>query len=139
MLQRLSGREHAVITGFAVLYPGGTTAHVEAVDTRVRFRPLAPDEIRAYVATGEPFGKAGAYAIQGIGAFLAESKPSEPWAPWPNSRSRPEGGSRVCMRRQETSPSRIGTDRSPGTGTAATRDRSWRKKCTASASDGKRP
>jgi len=73
MLQRLSGREHTVITGFTVLYPAATTAHVEAVDTRVRFKPLAPDEIRAYVATGEPFGKAGGYAIQGIGAFLVEA------------------------------------------------------------------
>ncbi len=73
MLRLLSGREHQVITGFCLLDPHRSPCHSEAVSTRVRFKPLREAEIEAYVATGEPFGKAGGYAIQGIGAFLVES------------------------------------------------------------------
>lgn len=72
MLGLLSGREHEVITGFVLLSPEGDTAHREAVSTRVQFRPLSTQEIKDYVRTGEPFGKAGSYAIQGVGAFLVE-------------------------------------------------------------------
>jgi septum formation protein len=70
MLQRLSGKNHEVITGFCVLNPSGLLAHSEAVSTIVEFRDLQRNEIESYVNTGEPFGKAGSYAIQGIGAFL---------------------------------------------------------------------
>ncbi|MBW1669030.1 MAG: septum formation protein Maf [Deltaproteobacteria bacterium] len=73
MLHNLSGKEHKVITGFCLLYPGGSVAHSEAVTTHVRVKNLVENEINAYVKTGEPFGKAGGYAIQGIGAFLVES------------------------------------------------------------------
>jgi len=73
MLSLLSGKEHEVITGFCVLNPAGILAHSETVSTTVRFRPLEREEIEAYVRTGEPFGKAGAYAIQGVGAFMVES------------------------------------------------------------------
>lgn len=72
MLSVLSGQEHRVITGFCILNPSGEVAHSEAVVTRVRVRRLTREEIRGYVDTGEPFGKAGSYAIQGIGAFLVE-------------------------------------------------------------------
>lgn len=76
MLERLSGRVHEVHTGFVVLaLPAGEGAprRVErVVTTRVRVKPLEPREIEGYVATGEPFGKAGAYAIQGMGAFMVE-------------------------------------------------------------------
>jgi septum formation protein len=72
MLSGLSGREHRVITGFCLLDPSGEAAHSESVVTRVLFKRLTRQEIRGYVATGEPFGKAGGYAIQGIGAFLVE-------------------------------------------------------------------
>jgi len=72
MLSWLEGREHRVITGFCILIPEGGRAHLEAVATRVRFKPLTRDEIDAYIQTGEPFGKAGGYAIQGIGAFMVE-------------------------------------------------------------------
>lgn len=72
MLSLLSGREHRVITGFCVLDPLGKTGHAEAVETLVRFRNLSRQEVEAYIATGEPFGKAGSYAIQGIGAFMVE-------------------------------------------------------------------
>ena len=72
MLQRLSGKKHKVITGFCVLNPSGLIAHSEAVSTIVEFKDLEKDEMESYVATGEPFGKAGSYAIQGIGAFLVK-------------------------------------------------------------------
>ncbi len=73
MLERLSGREHRVVTGFSILSPFGVEVHGEALVTKVRFRSLNVQEIRGYVATGEPFGKAGSYAIQGVGAFMVES------------------------------------------------------------------
>jgi septum formation protein len=72
MLTGLSGREHRVITGFCLLDPSGEVAHSESVVTAVRFKRLTRLEIRGYIDTGEPFGKAGGYAIQGIGAFLVE-------------------------------------------------------------------
>ena len=72
MLRQLSGREHRVITGFCLVAPDAKTSYSEAVVTRVTFRVLAKKEILGYVATGEPFGKAGSYAIQGIGAFLVK-------------------------------------------------------------------
>lgn len=66
MLRLLSGRTHTVLTGVcAISTPNGLTAsRVES--TRVRFAKLSMREIDDYIATGEPFGKAGAYAIQGI-------------------------------------------------------------------------
>lgn len=70
MLLRLSGKSHRVITGFCVLDPSGQKAHGEAVVTRVDVKRLSEREIRAYIATGEPLGKAGGYAIQGLGAFM---------------------------------------------------------------------
>ena len=73
MLRLLSGTHHRVITGFCLIAPGGATAHAEAVSTRVVFKDLGDEEIAAYVSTGEPFGKAGGYGIQGIGAFMVEA------------------------------------------------------------------
>jgi septum formation protein len=71
MLGRLAGREHVVHTGIAVVAPGGVLASgVES--TAVGIRPLTGAEIDAYVATGEPLDKAGAYGIQGLGAALVE-------------------------------------------------------------------
>jgi len=63
MLRRLSGRTHRVITGVAVATERGTEVAAEA--TGVRFLTMSDEEIAAYVATGEPMDKAGAYAIQG--------------------------------------------------------------------------
>ena len=68
MLSALSGREHHVYTGVTVLQ--GERAVTEHEESAVRFRALSPDEIRAYLATGEPMDKAGAYGIQGRGALL---------------------------------------------------------------------
>jgi septum formation protein len=70
MLGRLAGRCHDVITGLAVRF-GADTRSVTA-RTSVRFRFLDPAEIAAYVATGEPLDKAGAYGIQGYGSALVE-------------------------------------------------------------------
>ena len=72
MLGQLSGREHRVITGFCLVSPDSKTFHSEAVMTRVTFKALTEREILGYIATGEPFGKAGSYGIQGIGAFLVK-------------------------------------------------------------------
>jgi septum formation protein len=72
MLLRLSGRDHDVFTGFCVLDPAGKRVHAEAVVTRVTVKRLTEEEIRRYVASGEPFGKAGSYAVQGLGAFMVE-------------------------------------------------------------------
>ena len=72
MLRQLSGKEHRVITGFCLVAPDSKKAHSEAVVTRVTFKALTRREILGYVATGEPFGKAGSYGIQGIGAFLVK-------------------------------------------------------------------
>ena len=73
MLSLLNGKDHQVITGFCVLNPTGMVAHSESVTTAVRFKSLSEEEIAGYIWTQEPFGKAGAYAIQGVGAFLVES------------------------------------------------------------------
>ena len=68
MLTALSGATHEVYTGVAVL--AGGEMHVEAERTLVHFRAIAPEEIRAYIATGEPMDKAGAYGAQGRGAVF---------------------------------------------------------------------
>lgn len=70
MLQRLSGRTHQVMTGVAVRYKGQQLSEVCITD--VSFRQLTAEEIDAYIATGEPMDKAGAYGIQGRGAVLVE-------------------------------------------------------------------
>lgn len=71
MLLRLQGREHVVMTGVAVARATTVASAVERV--RVRFRAFDEDLARAYVATGEPLDKAGAYGIQGRGAALVEA------------------------------------------------------------------
>lgn len=71
MLTELSGAVHDVITGVTILTPGREEV-IFSQRTRVRFRPLSEEEIRDYVATGEPMDKAGAYGIQGLGGRLVE-------------------------------------------------------------------
>jgi septum formation protein len=72
MLSELSGKRHRVITGFCILEPSGNKSQLQAVTTMVDVKELSALEIEAYIKTREPFGKAGAYAIQGIGAFMIE-------------------------------------------------------------------
>ena len=73
MLQRLSGREHRVVTGMAVIDAETGSLRASAVTSIVRFRALTNSEIAHYVATGEPDGKAGAHAIQGLGGRLVSN------------------------------------------------------------------
>lgn len=73
MLSRLSGREHEVITGYCVIDVSAGAESCREVTTRVRMKQLERGEIDGYIATGEPFDKAGAYAIQGKGMFMVVS------------------------------------------------------------------
>ena len=70
MLTALQGRHHTVCTGVTVRQGGRILT--EAESTEVCFRPATEEELRAYIATGEPMDKAGAYGIQGLGALLVE-------------------------------------------------------------------
>jgi septum formation protein len=70
MLRTLAGRTHEVITAVALVADGTVRQAVDV--TRVTFRAAGEDYLRAYVATGEPMDKAGAYGIQGYGAALVE-------------------------------------------------------------------
>ena len=70
MLRQLSGKTHQVITGVVVLFPDHEIRFHETTD--VTFYPLIDEEIQTYIDTREPFDKAGAYGIQGKGAFLVE-------------------------------------------------------------------
>jgi septum formation protein len=73
MLGRLSGRIHEVWTGLFVLDAGEERTVGGALRSIVKFAPLAPEEIRRYVSSGEPLDKAGAYAVQGYGALFVEA------------------------------------------------------------------
>jgi nucleoside triphosphate pyrophosphatase len=70
MLRKISGREHLVLTAFSLVRPATEILHGEVIDTRVLVKTLEPGEIEGYIKTGEPMDKAGAYGIQGIGAFM---------------------------------------------------------------------
>lgn len=70
MLERLSGRTHAVVSGLCLITPGWELLEDET--TRVTFRPLTPRDLAAYLSTEEWGGRAGGYAIQGVGAALVE-------------------------------------------------------------------
>ncbi|NPV27207.1 MAG: septum formation inhibitor Maf [Firmicutes bacterium] len=70
MLQQLSGKSHTVVTGVAVVNAATGEVLTGAEKTEVYFRPLTEEEIWAYVRSGEPLDKAGAYGIQGLGSLL---------------------------------------------------------------------
>jgi len=70
MLKMLSGRRHKVITGFTIIDTATGRKISGAEETKVFFRKLSLKEIESYVNSGEPMGKAGAYAIQGLGAVI---------------------------------------------------------------------
>jgi len=72
MLRALSQREHRVLTGFCILRFAFPEEREGTIVSRVKFKRLSPAEIRWYIRTGEPFDKAGAYAIQGKAAFMVE-------------------------------------------------------------------
>lgn len=73
MLHCLSGREHWVFTGFDICHLGKGKGDKEVVQTAVKMKVLSQMEMEWYIQTGEPFDKAGGYAIQGIGSFMIES------------------------------------------------------------------
>ena len=70
MLRLLSGKEHSVFTGVTLIK--GAECESFYAETKVKFYPLTDEEIRSYIATGEPLDKAGAYGIQGYGSLLVE-------------------------------------------------------------------
>lgn len=72
MLRRLSGRTHRVHTAVAVISPAGTLGTAVATSL-VTFQPVTDETVAWYVGTGEPRGKAGAYAVQGLGSTLVAS------------------------------------------------------------------
>jgi len=73
MLRSLSGRAHQVVSGYAVYDRKNGTMTSGTVRTKVIFKTLTEVEISGYIASGEPFDKAGAYAIQGLGAFMVSA------------------------------------------------------------------
>jgi septum formation protein len=73
MLSRLAGNDHRVLTGCALLAPGGAEPVTFAVETSVTMAPQALETLMAYANCGEPLDKAGAYAIQGVGGFMVSS------------------------------------------------------------------
>jgi septum formation protein len=73
MLDSMSGKWHRVISGYTVLETDTSANVTRVVETRVCFRELSAVEIDEYVETGEPLDKAGAYAIQGLGAQLVKT------------------------------------------------------------------
>lgn len=73
MLHRLSNNSHRVITGFCIHDLRKNKEGVQAVSTEVRFKRLTASEIEKYIAVGESMDKAGAYAVQGVGAYLVDS------------------------------------------------------------------
>ena len=70
MLERLSNQTHFVYTGYAIVCKNKPACIGDAIKTEVLFKDLTTNEIDWYIRTGEPFDKAGAYAIQGMGTFL---------------------------------------------------------------------
>lgn len=70
MLLHLSGKTHSVYTGIALIHLDSSSKIIDYEKTEVTFRALTEREITAYLNTGEPFDKAGAYGIQGYGALL---------------------------------------------------------------------
>ncbi len=70
MLEKLSGREHEVFTGFSIVRQDRGIRIREVVGSSVLFREIADDEMAWYTGSEEPYDKAGAYAVQGMGAFF---------------------------------------------------------------------
>ena len=73
MLEKLSNRVHMVYTGFALCCKNSNRIFKKSIKTEVKFKKLSAREIEWYVNTDEPFDKAGAYAIQGLGTFIVKS------------------------------------------------------------------
>ena len=72
MLETINGKSHSVITGFSIIDTSKNKTLSKSVETKIYIRKLTPAEIDAYVKSEEPLDKAGAYAIQGLGAVFVE-------------------------------------------------------------------
>jgi septum formation protein len=70
MLRGFSGKTHSVITGFTIIDTASNKEISRSITSKVFFKKLSTDEIEAYIRSGEPLGKAGAYAVQGLGAVF---------------------------------------------------------------------
>lgn len=73
MLQKLSGHEHRVFTGFTIIHLESKIRVTGVVQSHVKFKNISPDEMNWYIACDEPYDKAGGYAIQGKGAYFIQS------------------------------------------------------------------
>lgn len=111
MLRALAGREHRVLTGVCVVDAATGWLASRFVGTRVRFHPASEEELRRYVETGEPLGKAGAYAIQGHGGLLVAGIDGD----YSNVVGLPVGATLDLLAQALSS----GEQRSEGTGSAA--------------------
>jgi len=72
MLRALSGKAHSVITGFTIIDTAGKKEISRSAESKVFFKRLSADEIEAYIRSGEPLDKAGAYGVQGLGAVIVK-------------------------------------------------------------------
>lgn len=72
MLKKISGKSHLVITGFTIIDINANRAISNSVETKVFIKKLTEEQINNYIDSGEPLGKAGAYAIQGLGSIIVE-------------------------------------------------------------------
>ncbi|MGE5894486.1 MAG: Maf family protein, partial [bacterium] len=70
MLKMLTGKSHSVVTGYTIIDTAQKKKVSRSVETRVWFKKMTNEEIESYIHSGEPLDKAGAYAIQGLGAVL---------------------------------------------------------------------
>jgi septum formation protein len=73
MLQKLSGREHKVFTGFTIAHVAAKIYKTKVIQSAVRFKTISPKEMDWYVSCDEPYDKAGGYAVQGKGAYFIQS------------------------------------------------------------------
>lgn len=73
MLRKLSGREHKVYTGFTIAQEASKICYTNVVLSAVKFKKISPQELEWYVASDEPYDKAGGYAVQGKGAYFIKS------------------------------------------------------------------
>jgi septum formation protein len=73
MLQKLSGREHKVFTGFTIAHVSAEIYRTKVIQSAVQFKKISPEEMEWYVASDEPYDKAGGYAVQGQGACFIQS------------------------------------------------------------------
>lgn len=73
MLQKLSGREHTVFTGFTIAHVAAKIYKTKVIQSAVQFKIISPQEMDWYVASDEPYDKAGGYAVQGQGSYFIRS------------------------------------------------------------------